>query len=1029
MLKSILTILLFLVCHGFSAAQADLPKIIQPSPSTAALFRYQDYPVDHSTGLPQISVPIYEVKSGSLSVPISISYHASGRKTSETDGPIALGWSLNAGGTISRTIYGSPDFGSLSNGTKLFPYPFKRSADLGTNLLDDLHYFERITHFDKTEGDILPGNFLDSEYDIFSYSVNGLSGKFIFEDNNSIKTPVFLPSKPYKITPTYNISGISKIDLTDDKGILYQFVAGDTYSQSNDNATSAWVLSKIFSADKSDSISFYYSITPEYRRTIDQQTVVNDQWAREEFNVPPPAPVIDYEFTINEYYFVSRLTEIRFSQGKIVFNLINNDKIDNVQILNLNNEVLKTIQFTRSICDSHSELGFANYKLDNVIFKDKLNAAIENYSFEYFPTVTGNGQINSRHRDWWGYYNASGIQDMVPTYTITDFQHHENSPIETIQTGASGENREPDLSAKKSGVLKKITFPTGGNTEFIYENNKYTPMTTGGIGRIGPGLRIYQIKTSDINGTIHTKTYKYGENESDYGTLTIVPGKATMGRQEYTVDLGNYPFGPGPFYPTTSGRSRVHTFYAGFLPELNELAQKPVFYSAVTEYSGDETNNTGKTIYLYEQGAEWFMGNLQAYGNFSLYPMHTYETNYWNTSSLTGRIDYKRVSNSGVYQKIKETTNSYSATITRYVYGLHVRSVYKLAQTGRDNNTLYYPEEYATAVAITYPLGPPIRIYGYSDYQIPVGYKNLMSTTETLYTDNNASINNGITYQYNSRQYVSKSTSTSSEGSSIVTDIKYPFDFTSNSVLTQMVGLNMLDYPVEQIGTKNLTPTQSIRTNYFNWGTTPARIAPQTVDVKLGSGIYETRLRYSAYDSDGNPLTVSKENDLPISYVWGYNNSYPIAEGTNAAVKNVFHTSFEDATGNSTLNDCKTGRRSRTGGYSKPLTLLDNGNYILSYWQKSGANWVLQSSSVSVTTGSYTISLTGQVDEVRFYPKTSQMKTYTYDPLIGITTECDASDHISYYEYDNYGRLKLIRDMNGNILRTFKYQYQVSTPN
>lgn len=176
-------------------------------------------------------------------------------------------------------------------------------------------------------------------------------------------------------------------------------------------------------------------------------------------------------------------------------------------------------------------------------------------------------------------------------------------------------------------------------------------------------------------------------------------------------------------------------------------------------------------------------------------------------------------------------------------------------------------------------------------------------------------------------------------------------------------------------------------------------------------------------------LTIAKENDLLISYIWGYNKSYPIAEATNTSVKNIFHTSFEDTDGNSTLNDCKTGRRSRTGGYSKPLANLDNGNYIISYWQKSGAIWVLQSSFISVTAGTYTISLTGQVDEVRFYPQGSQMKTYTHDPLIGIITQCDASDHIGYYDYDAYGRLKWIKDLNGNILKTFKYQYQGTSPN
>lgn len=117
--------------------QTDLPRIIPPPPPAATLFKYLDYPVDHSTGLPQITVPVYEVTSSSLSVPISINYHASGRKVFDQDGAIALGWSLQAGGMISRTIYGSADFGASAGHFK-FPYPFNVT---NINMPGDLGYF------------------------------------------------------------------------------------------------------------------------------------------------------------------------------------------------------------------------------------------------------------------------------------------------------------------------------------------------------------------------------------------------------------------------------------------------------------------------------------------------------------------------------------------------------------------------------------------------------------------------------------------------------------------------------------------------------------------------------------------------------------------------------------------------------------------------------------------------------------------------------------------------------------------------
>jgi YD repeat-containing protein len=52
------------------------------------------------------------------------------------------------------------------------------------------------------------------------------------------------------------------------------------------------------------------------------------------------------------------------------------------------------------------------------------------------------------------------------------------------------------------------------------------------------------------------------------------------------------------------------------------------------------------------------------------------------------------------------------------------------------------------------------------------------------------------------------------------------------------------------------------------------------------------------------------------------------------------------------------------------------------------------------------------------------MTTYTYEPLVGMTSQCDARNTITYYEYDALGRLTLVRDQDGNIIKTFKYNYK-----
>ena len=82
---------------------------IPPSPEASALAQYSEIPVAHYTGVPQISLPLASLSGRNLSLPVSLSYHASGIRVDQVASREGLGWSLNAGGVITRTVNGGPD--------------------------------------------------------------------------------------------------------------------------------------------------------------------------------------------------------------------------------------------------------------------------------------------------------------------------------------------------------------------------------------------------------------------------------------------------------------------------------------------------------------------------------------------------------------------------------------------------------------------------------------------------------------------------------------------------------------------------------------------------------------------------------------------------------------------------------------------------------------------------------------------------------------------------------------------------------
>ncbi|MBL7732306.1 MAG: hypothetical protein JNM88_14100 [Chitinophagaceae bacterium] len=213
------------------------------------------------------------------------------------------------------------------------------------------------------------------------------------------------------------------------------------------------------------------------------------------------------------------------------------------------------------------------------------------------------------------------------------------------------------------------------------------------------------------------------------------------------------------------------------------------------------------------------------------------------------------------------------------------------------------------------------------------------------------------------------------------------------------------------------------------------------------------------YDNDGNLIEVTDEQNT-TSFINDYKSRSVVASVANATASHIAYTSFEaDGKGGWNFNPAFikttggiTGFKEFKLGFDASLnqtsTISRSGldpakTYVITWWtQNTEPDYVMvngeygeniytqQATGRSLykkeITGVTQVTLSGDavIDELRLYPQGTLMSTVAYKEGVGKVTECDANNRLVYYEYDALGRLKLIRDQNRNIIKTYEYNYK-----
>jgi len=486
-------LLLFDATHLYSQAP-QLVQLTPPSPNVMAFQKYGDIPASAYTGIPDISIPIYTIKFRDISIPISISYHASGIKVSEEASQVGLGWVLNAAGTISRNIIGADDFSGYVyfNGVSDTLMDFSdgqgptRLVQGGCNLQmfnSSIPNQPTIYQYDITHA-LQASPVYDFQPDQYYYNYPGHSGKFIMKRNMQT---VLQKQESIQISCLATDGSVWQIKSAE--GYIYDFTKYETYTESAATHKSAWYLTKITSPT-GNIATFNYTQTSTYVQSVGSYSETRDDW---DICVGPtqgPITNTGYQYgpVPGKQYVSWILSNIDFTNGKVVFNysntrtdLPNDPKLDSVSIFNQAAVTpFKVVAFVYDYFNGTADPSFSTgspgsatqrLKLTQLIEKGYYNGqSIQNPPYQF--TYNENNNLPAKTsfaRDHWGYYNGvTGRGSLIPSVIVLN----SGNPY-VAALGLSGLERETNPYWAPGFTLNKLQYPTGGWTEFQYESNDF----------------------------------------------------------------------------------------------------------------------------------------------------------------------------------------------------------------------------------------------------------------------------------------------------------------------------------------------------------------------------------------------------------------------------------------------------------------------------------------------------------------------------------------------------------------------------
>ncbi|WP_436516251.1 hypothetical protein [Ekhidna sp. To15] len=1032
-IKTSLTLLILVLAIFKSGAQDSFDtniNVIPPSPNVVDFNKGVEFPISYYTGSANIEIPIYHLSLPQIDLPISLSYRASGLKVEDHASWVGAGWTLQAGGNISRTVKGLPDELNETTRAGWFASRSKNLFDSsgGIDFDEVFSCYSTETPFPLaspsdplTRIDSIAYGWIDTEPDLFYFSTPAGGGKFIFDQDYNIKP---LQEDDFTIYAPINLTGTGKWEVYGPDGTKYVFEdqesttsyseCGRGMSAYNDPMThvSAWQLSQIINAG--DTVFFHYeSESLLYGRKV---TTTGRFATTTASNIPLSS--CSNTITVG----AQRLSAITTSYGDSISFIAEYADREDLE----GSHALWAIDIYKDASrikyyELDQDYFGTNNKLKLTKVEEKTTYGSETYppylfayyEFGSFPSLSSTSQ------DYWGYYNGS-TGGLLPTYK-DQFNHVNRS---------STANRKPSLQYAKVGTLKSIEYPTGGKVTFDYELHSYYDsdhsttyfFEAEAIGVIGEATPTSELVTFTVaencSATIdkniqlnaidnYVKLQKKVNGVFVETTLSATGNRRSLPAGEYALYAYNEDPNKEAYISIEYEQEVPANVSAGGLRIKSITEEDPVASSGTFrefEYENDNGQSSGVLFSPIKLG-----GKTTTYvdGELFSYCQDTDSEEYLELNAFSQVVTYSG-SHIG-YSNVTEKISAYSP------FGIKPPGSGKIEynyhnQSSTFSNTFPFIE----LVDLTHKNGKLLEktIYGQSSAisYFPVQHEQYSYTEKTL----NSDVTKGfmlsrlkskfcfsceeedldtdfslVDYEYRSKWYQldSKAVTKYHPSGDIIVTTTYTYD--SNYDHLYPVSEEVEKSTGEEITTEytrasspalllgvdrfqNTTQLSGIRRSLN--GRLPTSISQWNKDITTPHGQYEN---ISAIIYDNNrPIHHVARDGTETVYLWGYHDTYPVAQIAHAGLAEV------QALLTSTYQ-----------GYLEEENPSD-------------------------------ADLRSLFQHLRSNLPESQVSGYIYKPGFGLKEVVDPNGKKQSYDYDGFRRLKSIMDNDDKFLSSYQYLFQ-----